>query len=65
MFAGVDTLPRRQGESMVRTVVLRTGAWLRRRSALVLLVVTVSGLAVGGLAGSAWTSSRCSRWPVR
>jgi cation transport ATPase len=35
---------------MMRTISGRTWAWLRRRSALALLVVTVSGLAVGGLA---------------
>ena len=34
----------------MRTISRRTWAWLRRRSALALLVVTVSGLAVGGLA---------------
>ena len=30
--------------------LLSTWSWLRRHSALVLLVVTVSGLALGGLA---------------
>ena len=35
---------------MMRTFLRRPWAWLRRRSALVLLVVTVSGLAAGGLA---------------
>ena len=34
----------------MRTIPRRTWAWLRRRSALALLVVTLSGLAVGGLA---------------
>jgi heavy metal translocating P-type ATPase len=35
---------------MMRTIPARTWAWLRRRSALVLLVVTLSGLVAGGLA---------------
>jgi cation transport ATPase len=35
---------------MTRTVGRGVWGWLRRRSALVLLVVTVSGLAAGGLA---------------
>ena len=35
---------------MVRTFPLSTWAWLRRHPALVMLVVTVSGLAAGGLA---------------
>ena len=35
---------------MVKTLVQGAWAWLRRRSALVLLGVTVSGLVVGGLA---------------
>ena len=35
---------------MTRTIARGVWGWLRRRSALVLLVVTVSGLAAGGLA---------------
>jgi hypothetical protein len=35
---------------MVATLVHRVGAWLSRRAALLLLAVTASGLAVGGLA---------------
>jgi heavy metal translocating P-type ATPase len=35
---------------MMRTIPGRTWAWLRRRSALALLVVTLSGLVAGGLA---------------
>ena len=85
---------------MVKTIVQGAWGWLGRRAALVLLVVTISGLVVGGLArlagagtvsdvawlataacglgyalwsaadsvaaaASAWTSSRCWRWPAR
>ena len=39
-----------QAGGMMRSVARRTWAWLCRRSALVLLVVTASGLAAGGLA---------------
>ena len=50
----------------MRTILQRTWAWLRQRSALALLFVTLSGLAVGGLArlagagaiaDSAWLAS--------
>jgi heavy metal translocating P-type ATPase len=51
---------------MMRTILQRPWAWLRRRSALALLVVTLSGLAAGGfarlagagaIADSAWLAS--------
>jgi hypothetical protein len=42
---------RRAGSvGMMRTIPERAWAWLRRRSALALLVVTLSGLVAGGLA---------------